>query len=142
MTLKETIRKQILEAAKARMDDQKNVLKVILGEIDTQESRTGKSLSDEECCRVIRKTLQGIDEMLGYKPNDPKLETEKACLSALLPKQLDEAAILASLSSKIEDIKAAKSEGQATGIAMKSCKEQGLSVDGNLVKKVVLEIRK
>lgn len=142
MTLKETIRKQILEAAKARMDDQKNVLKVILGEIDTQESRTGKPLTDDECCRVIRKTLQGIDEMLGYKPNDAKLETEKVCLSALLPKQLDEAAILASLSAKIEEIKTAKSEGQATGIAMKSCKEQGLAVDGNLVKKVVLEIRR
>ncbi len=142
MTLKETIRKQLLEATKAKIEDQKSILRVILGEIDTQESRNNKPLSDDDCCRVIRKILQGVEEMLTYKPDDAKYKTEKECLSALLPKQLDEAGVLTALAAKIEEIKTAKSEGQATGIAMKSCKEQGLAVDGNLVKKVVLEIRR
>lgn len=141
MTLKETIRKQISDATKARMEDQKNVLKVVLGEIDTQESRTGKQFSDEDCCRVIRKTLQGVEEMLQYKPDDAKYKIEKECLSSLLPKQLNKEDILTALTDKLGDIKAAKSEGQATGIAMKFCKEKGLAVDGNLVKEVVVTVR-
>lgn len=141
MTLKETIRKQILEATKARMEDQKNVLKVVLGEIDTQESRTGKPFSDDDCCRVVRKVLQGIEEMLTYKPNDEKLKTEKECLNALLPKQLSKEDVLTALTEKLGEIKTAKSEGQATGIAMKFFKEKGVSVDGNIAKEVVATIR-
>lgn len=141
MTLKETIRKQIVETTKLRMEAQKNVLKVVLSEIDLQESRNGKQFTDEDCCRVIRKTLQGVEEMLTYKPNDPKFEAEKATLKGLLPKELDFADLKSALSSKVDEIKAAKSEGQGTGIAMKFFKERSIIVDGNTVKKVVAEIR-
>lgn len=141
MTLKEVIRKKITEATKARMETQKNVLKVVLGEIDTQESRNGKPFSDEDCCRVIKKTLQGIEEMLQYRPNDVKYETEKTTLKDLLPKELGVDDIKLALASKFDDLKAAKSDGQATGIAMKSLKELNLIVDGNLVKNIICEIR-
>jgi uncharacterized protein YqeY len=141
MSLKETIRKQIVETTKLRMEAQKNVLKVVLGEIETQESRQGKQFTDEDCCRVVRKTLQGVEEMLQYKPNDPKFEAEKATLKDLLPKEFGAEDLKAALSSKIDELKAAKSDGQATGIAMKFFKERNMIVDGNLVKKVVAEIR-
>jgi len=141
MTLKETIRKQITEATKAKLEAQKNVLKVVLGEIDTQESRNGKPFTDDDCCRVIRKTLQGVEEMLTYKPNDPKFEAEKTTLQALLPQEMSIHDLKVSLTAKAEEIRAAKSEGQATGIAMKFFKENKISVDGNAVKKLVSEIR-
>lgn len=141
MTIKETIRKQIVETTKLRMENQKNVLKVVLGEIELQESRNGKQLTDDDCYRVIRKTLQGVEEMLTYKPNDPKFEAEKATLKGLLPKEFAAEDLQAVLSSKIDEIKAAKNDGQATGIAMKFLKERNISVDGNAVKKVVMEIR-
>jgi hypothetical protein len=123
------------------MENQKNVLKVVLGEIELQESRNGKQLTDDDCYRVIRKTLQGVEEMLTYKPNDPKFEAEKATLKGLLPKEFAAEDLQAVLSSKIDEIKAAKNDGQATGIAMKFLKERNISVDGNAVKKVVMEIR-
>lgn len=149
MSLKETIRKQITDATKQRADVQKNILKVILGEIETQESRGNPNLglshpaalADVEIYKIIKKTLQGVEEMLGYKPGDPKFEAEKATLQALLPKEMTDADIKYALSVKTEEIKAAKSEGQATGIAMKYFKERNLPVDGNLVKKVIAEIR-
>lgn len=141
MTIKETIRKQIVETTKLRMENQKNVLKVVLGEIELQESRNGKQFTDEDCYRVIRKTLEGVETMLQYKPNDPKFEAEKATLKGLLPKEFAAEDLKVVLSSKADEIKAAKNDGQAIGIAMKFLKEKNISVDGNTVKKVVMEIR-
>jgi uncharacterized protein YqeY len=139
--LKMKIREQITTATKLRKDTVKNVLKVVLGEIDTQEVRNKKDLSDEEICKVIKKTLQGIEEMLVYKAGDAGLEEEKVTLTALLPKQLDRVDILFQLASKAEEIKAAKSDGQATGIAMKFFKESKQLVDGTDVTAIVKEIR-
>lgn len=126
---------------KLKMEAQKNVLKVVLGDIELQESRCGKQLPDEDCYRIIRKTLEGVEIMLKYKPNDPKFEAEKATLNSLLPKQLEAGDIKFALSSKSDELYMAKSEGQAVGIAMKFLKERNLVVDGNVVKKVVSEIR-
>ena len=139
--LKETIRKYIVTAMKLKRESAKNVLKVVLGEIETQESRSGKLLSDEDIHKVVRKTLQGIDEMLQYKPGDEGLEMEKRTLQELLPKQLDSMDVLLNLTSKIDELKLAKSDGQATGIAMKFFKESKLLVDGNIVAEVVKSIR-
>ncbi len=123
------------------MEVQKNVLKVVLGEMDLQASRSGKQLTDDDGYRIIRKTLQGVEEMLTYKPNDPKFEAEKATLQALLPQEMSLHDLKVSLTAKAEEIRAAKSDGQATGIAMKFFKENKIPVDGNVVKKVVAEIR-
>jgi hypothetical protein len=141
MSLQETIRKQIVLAMKTKMENQKNVLKVILGEMDLQASRSEKQLTDEDGYRIIRKTLQGVEEMLTYKPNDPKYEAEKATLKLLLPKEFTAEDLKFILSSKVDEIKAAKNDGQATGIAMKFMKERNIIVDGSAVKKVVTEIR-
>lgn len=130
MSLKDTIRKQIADATKNKQDIQKNVLKVILGEIDTQESRANPNLgfiretplADEEICRIVKKTLQGVEEMLQYKPDDPKFLTEKATLQALLPPEMSMYDLKVSLTAKAEEIRAAKSDGQATGIASKKIK--------------------
>ncbi len=141
MTLKETIRKQILEATKSKQDVKKNVLKVVLGEIDTHESRNGKPFTDEDCCRIIKKTLQGVEEMLEYKPGDAKFEEEKATLQALLPPEMSIHDLKVSLTAMADQIRAAKSEGQATGMAMKFFKENKIAVDGNVVKQVIALMR-
>lgn len=141
MTLKKTLRSQIVTATKLKRTASKNVLKVVLGEIETQESRNGKELSMDESYKVVRKTLQGVEEMLQYKPNDPQFEEEKFCLNELLPKQLDSVGIAFALAGDMNPLMLAKSDGQAIGIAMKSLKQQNASVDGNLVKEVVTKMR-
>lgn len=140
LTLKEQIKIKINVATKAR-NPSKNILKVIIGEVDTQEARNGKLLSDEEVCKIIRKTVQGIEEMLVYKPGDYALETEKEILSELLPAQLSREELVSLLSVKLTELKSAKSDGQATGIGMKYLKEQGKLADGKDVTEVVKGLR-
>jgi uncharacterized protein YqeY len=144
MSLFDTIRAQILSATKAKDEVCKNILKVVLGEIHTMESRTGIKLKDEEIHKVIKKTVEGIDETLKYVKegeNYNKLVAEKQILSNLLPQYLSKEAVLAVLNEIVIDLKAAKSDGQATGVAMKLIKEKKLSVDGKVVSEAVKEIR-
>jgi uncharacterized protein YqeY len=140
MTIKERIKADILAATKAKDNATKNTLKVVLGEVDTQEGR-GKTLTDEQIYGVIRKVLQGVEEMLTYKPGDAVLMQEKATLSKLLPVQFDREDILDKLIDKVDEIKNAKSDGQATGIAMKYFKENKLVVDGTLMAEIVKQLR-
>lgn len=141
MSLKEKIRSQINAAIKERREVEKNVLRVVLGEVDSMEARNSKVFSDDEISKVIRKILQGVEEMLQYKKDDPKLLEEKNILNALLPQQLGVQELKNKLEAKLSEIKNAKSDGQATGIAMKFFKEEKLSVDGNLVATIVKELR-
>jgi uncharacterized protein YqeY len=69
------------------------------------------------------------------------LRQEIGVLSALLPKQLSVDDIVAALASEHDAIKAAKSDGQATGIAMKHLKSTGAAVSGNDVGAAVKQIR-
>lgn len=140
MTIKDRIKADILAATKAKDNVTKNTLKVVIGEVDTQEGR-GKNLTDEQIYGVIRKVLQGVEEMLTYKPADAVLTQEKATLSKLLPSQLGREDIMNELINKVDEIKNAKGDGQATGIAMKYFKENKLVVDGTLVADVVKQLR-
>jgi uncharacterized protein YqeY len=140
MTIKERIKADILTATKARDNVTKNTLKVVLGEVDTQEGR-GKTLTDEQVYGIVRKVLQGIEEMLTYKPGDTALLQEKTTLSKLLPAQLNRDDILDKLIDKVDEIVNAKADGQATGIAMKYFKENKLVVDGTLVADVIKQLR-
>jgi hypothetical protein len=140
MTLKDRIKASILTAVKAKDDVAKNILKVVLGEIDTQEGR-GKDLTDEQIYTIVRKTLQGIEEMLTYKPGNAVLLGEKAILTALVPTQLSREDIIAELTPKLEELKGAKADGQATGIAMKHFKANKRDVDGTLVAEIVKQLR-
>lgn len=141
MTIKERIKSDIIAATKAKEDAAKNILRVILGEIDTQEGR-GKILTDEQICSIIRKTLQGVEEMLTYRPENVDLQKEKSVLVNLVPTQLSREDIINELTPKLAELKSAKADGQATGIAMKFFKENKKNVDGTLVAEVVKSIRK
>jgi uncharacterized protein len=142
MTLKEKIKADIILATKERNALKKNSLKVIIGEVDTQEARLGKGklLTDEEVCKIIRKTVQGIDEMLGYRANKD-LEDEKVLLSEYLPKVLSKEELSVILQCKLADIKAASNVGQATGVAMKYLKEQQKVADGRDVTEIIKGLR-
>jgi hypothetical protein len=59
----------------------------------------------------------------------------------LLPKTLDREAIRKELEAVAADLRGAKGEGQATGMAMKHLKGKGLAVLGEDVAVAVKEIR-
>lgn len=144
MALLETIKKQVIDAMKAKDAIAKDVLRVAQGDIELAQTRTGKDLSDDEAQKIVRKLIKSNQETLAANPDDAtaeKLNKEITILEALLPRTLGVDEIVAALAPVEGDIKAAGNDGQATGVAMKHLKPQGLAVEGKDVSAAVRQIR-
>jgi uncharacterized protein YqeY len=140
---------KLKEAMKSKNDLAKDLLRVILGEVSTRVARTGKEPGDEEVHGIIRKLIASNSEtrkeleQRGQTTHEAydRLARENTYLETLLPSTLDTAAIETELASVAAELKAAKSDGQATGIAMKQLKQKGLTVRGEDVAAVVRKMR-
>lgn len=146
MELLAQIKKQVVEAMKAKNNLAKDVLRVAQGDIELAASRTGKPLTEAEQQQIVRKLIKSNQESLAAVQDanpaqSEKLTLEIKLLESLLPQQLSAAQIIAALEPVREDIKAAGNDGQATGVAMKHLRPQGLAVDGKDVAQAVKQIR-
>jgi len=142
--LADEIRKQMVDAMKAKQTVRKDILKTTLGELQTAEARSGAALGDDEAQKVVKKLIKSIDESLAVitEPSTrSKLEEEKAVLEALLPRQMSVDQIVEALANVRPQIEAAKADGPATGVAMKHLKSIGANVDGKDVGEAVKKIR-
>ena len=144
MPLLQQIKKQVIDAMKARDTVAKDVLRVAQGDIELTETRKGQALSEQEEQQIVRKLIKSNQETLAVV-QDPaeteKLNKEIAILEALLPRTLSVGEIVAALEPQAEAVKAAGNDGQATGVAMKHLKQQGLAVDGKDVSQAVKQLR-
>ncbi len=146
MTLIDTLKKKALEAMKARDSVATTILRLAQSEVQATELRAGRTLSDDEAFLVLRKLVKSNEETLAASPGDPEraatLTRENQILSELLPKGLSVAEIQGLLQPVADGIRAAGSEGQATGVAMKHLKSSGASgVNGADVALAVKAIR-
>jgi uncharacterized protein YqeY len=140
---------KLQEAVKARDDLARDLLRVILGDVSTRQARTGKDLPESEVHAIIRSMIANNQltrkelEQRGQTnhPSYEKLGRESTYLETLLPKTLDQAAIAQALAPVAAEVKAAKNDGQATGLAMKHLKQQGLAVLGEDVAAAVKQLR-
>lgn len=140
---------KLQEAMKARNDLAKNLLRVVMGEVSTRKARTGKEPGDEEIHGIIRSIIANNKEtrkeleQRGQTAHEAyqRLAQESAYLETLLPKTLDQAAIQKELEPLAAELKGAKSDGQATGMAMKHLKQKGLAVLGEDVAAAVKQLR-
>jgi uncharacterized protein len=142
--LTETIRARMKAAMKAHKTVEKEILRVCLGEITTEEGRHGEAMKDAAVEKILRKLLKSNLETLKSTEDaaqKAELEEENAILDSLLPKQLDEVAVLAALGEVADAIKAAPGDGPAIGIAMKHFKQSGAEVDGKTVSAAVRKLR-
>ena len=142
--LAQEIKRRMMAAMKARQTVEKEILRLVLGEIQTEEARRGSELSDEEITRIIRKLVKSNRETIGATVDveaKATLEAENVVLETLLPKMLDESEIIEALAPVREAIMAAGNDGQATGVAMKHLKPSGAPVDGKTVSAAVRAIR-
>lgn len=142
--LADEIKKRMLEAMKARDTVTREILGVALGEIQTNEARAGSRASDEEAAQVVRKLVKSNEETLA-QATDPEqqrtLRREIEILQGLLPKTLGVDEIVAALGPVADAVRAAKNDGQATGVAMKHLKASGASVSGKDVSEAVKRLR-
>jgi uncharacterized protein YqeY len=142
--LVDDIKKQVTVAMKSGDAVARDVLRLALGEIQMAEARKNAPASEEEAVAAVRKLIKSNEETLGLAgegENATTLRREIEILSALLPKQLSMDDIVAALAGEQDAIKAAKSDGQATGVAMKHLKTTGAAVSGNDVGAAVKKIR-
>jgi uncharacterized protein YqeY len=142
--LTDEIRKAMVAAMKAKQGVRKDILKTALGELQTAEARGGGPLDDEAAQKVLRKLIKSIEESLEVVRDEPtreKLVEEKDVLLELLPKQLSVEEIVAALQPVGDDIRGAKADGPAVGVAMKHLKRAGAVVDGKDVSAAVRSIR-
>lgn len=144
MTLLQTIKQQVIEAMKAKDTLTRDLLRVLQGDIEMHHTRTGEHMTEDQAHKVVRKLIKSNQETLAAKPGDEaaaKLDKEISILEALLPKTLGVDEIVAALGPVHDDIKAAGNDGQATGVAMKHLKPQGLAIEGKDVSAAVKQIR-
>lgn len=142
--LTEEIRKRVRKAMKAGDVVAKGIFRVALGEVQSEETRTGRSLDDEQVAAILRKLVKSNDEVLAVGPSDEqrtKIERENVLLGELLPQTLSEDEIIAALEPVLETVRAARSDGQATGIAMKHLRASGAVVTGRDVAGAVRALR-
>lgn len=130
-----TLKEDIKTAMKERNTLKRDVLKYIVA---TVESSPPNCHNDGYAQKIILKTIENNKALLAVRPDD-KLSNENEILSSYLPTALNLEPLKDGITSAIS---AAKSEGQAVGLAMKWLKSEGhdISTSGELIKNFVKEI--
>jgi uncharacterized protein len=142
--LADEIKKRMVDAMKGKRDVEKEILRVALGEIQAAGNRSTEPLTDDDVQKILKKLIKSNSETIGAGPKPElkaKLEEENRILENLLPQRWDVERIALELAPLSDQIKAAKSEGQATGVAMKHLKGLAAPVEGKDVGDAVKKIR-
>ncbi|WP_394823602.1 GatB/YqeY domain-containing protein [Pendulispora albinea] len=142
--LVDTLKARALEAMKAKDAVASNILRLALGEIQTAGARSSREPTEDEAVAVVRKLIKSNEETLSLAQEGEQrsvLEKEIALLRSFLPASLSVEAIVLALGPVVEAIRGAKSEGQATGVAMKHLKSTGANVQGPDVAKAIQQLR-
>lgn len=136
----EQIKEEIVKATKRKDIITKNILKLVVSEVQAEEARRNKTLSQNEIESIIKKFIKNNEETLQYvkEPEALVLMNEIATLSLWLPIKTTKKEIGKVLTEHCLDaIVGAKSKGQAMGIAMKTLKSLNLPVEGKDVEEVI-----
>jgi uncharacterized protein len=139
------IKARMMRAMRDRDEVARNILGLAVGEIQTAEARSNRALRDDEAIAILRKLLKSNEETLALSGEGdarvPALRREIETLSALLPKSMSVDAIAAAIAPVADAIRAAKSDGQAMGVAMKHLKAAGAVAEASDVQQAVQKVR-
>ena len=132
MTLQEQIKKDLTSAMKARDEETKSALRVIMGEFARADK---KDLTDDDVIKVLKKLVKSEQETLGKQGveiSSPFIRT----IEAYLPQMATDDEIVAWIHENI-DFARFKSKMQAMGPIMKHF---GPRADGNTVKSLLQKL--
>lgn len=138
------VKQQVIQAMRDRDTERRDLLKVVLGEMQTAAARLSEDLPDAAAQRIIRKMVKSNQEMaeLSDRPGvAEKMKTEIQVLETLLPKTLNIDQIIEALAPVLDAVKSAGNDGQATGVAMKHLTSTGAAVDGKDVGQAIKQVR-
>lgn len=137
MSLLDTLKKEKLAAMKAKDNVRRDILSLVIGQAQQQ------NVSDDPALHsIIKKLIKSNDETYENARDDMRdqLKAENKILQLFLPKEMSRDDIIKFIDDNV-DIGSVKSDGQAIGKVMKAIKNQGIPVNGNLVKEIVNEKR-
>lgn len=126
------LKQKLVTAIKNKNEIEKNVLRVILSEIDRRTET--KPISQEEIYRIIKKLILSNQECTKIRTNF-QLDLENEFLATLLPKELSREEIAKYIDSL--DLSKCKNVGAAIGVTMKYFKANNLYIDANIVKEYI-----
>jgi len=145
VSLHDDLKARVNAAVKAGDAATRDTLRTVLGEAQMEALRRKGEVSDEIVLGVVKKGVAGLKETIPLAKKDGRdtatQEAELALLEALLPKAWDRAAITAALEPVRDELRAAKNDGQAMGVAMKALKAAGAVTTPDDVKAVVGAVR-
>ena len=145
--LEDKLKIEIKKAMLSKDSVKKDILRLVLGEIQTKSSAS--DLSEEDKLNIIRKiiksnifTLAKSKEVEGFHDcmGVTHLEEENKILSEYLPKALDRDQIKEFIT--VSELKMSKGDnpGKCMGMVMKALKQQEIVVDSKIVKEVIDEL--
>ena len=129
MTIQQQIKIDLMGAMKARDEEKKSTLRVIMGEFARADA---KELSDDAVIKVLKKLIKSEKETLSQKGSDENT-TFVRIIETYLPKMASEDEIIAWVDDNI-DLSQFKNKMQAMGSIMKHF---GKMADGNTVKDIL-----
>lgn len=132
MTLQEQIKKDLTLAMKAKDEEKKSALRVIMGEFGRGDK---KEVSDEDAVKILKKLIKSEKEVIEKKGGTRDSEFIKIT-EQYLPKTAGEEEIVSWIRENI-DFSKFKSKMQAMGMIMKHF---GSSADGNTVKEILQKL--
>lgn len=145
MSLHDDLKARVNAAVKAGDAATRDTFRTVLGEAQMEALRRKGDVTDDVVLGVVRKGVAGLKETIPLAKKDGRdtaaQEAELALLETLLPKAWDRAAIEAALAPHRDDLRAAKNDGQAMGVAMKALKAQGAVTTPDDVKAAVAAVR-
>lgn len=131
MRLQERIKKDLTAAIKARDEDTKETLRVVMGEFGRLE---GKAVADDDVVKVLRKLIKSEKEVLAQKgaASSPFITV----IESYLPRMADDDEIRAWIAANV-DFTAFKNKMQAMGTILQHF---GSRADGNRVKAILQQL--
>ena len=145
MSLHDDLKARVTAAVKAGDAATRDTLRTVIGEAQMEALRRKADVTDDVVLGVVRKGVAGLRETIPLAKKDGRdttaQEAELAMLEALLPKAWDREAVAAALAAVRDEVRAAKNDGQAMGVAMKALKAVGAVTAPDDVKVVVAALR-
>ena len=134
------IKKRMFKAMKAGETVEKEILRTAIGEVTS----TGETATDERVTKTLTKLVKSNRETLTVSPDEAQKEIllrEIGILETFLPVALTPDEISAALAPVADQIRAAKGDGPAVGVAMKHLKSVEAVVSGQDVRAAVSALR-
>jgi uncharacterized protein len=145
MTLSEKLRKDMIDAVKAKDSLKVDILKMVIASLKNAEIEKGEALDEKEQESILRREAKKLkDAFVEYREGgrEDLAQREKAQLQILeeyLPKLMDESEVREFVQKKAKELEAEgpRDIGKVMGVVMKEL--QG-KADGGMVNNIVKDV--